>query len=283
MYERILIPTDGSRDARRATAYGLDLAAQTEASVHILSVVDTRLTELSGSDGVESILDAMEASCREAVDAAAAGSDDVTDVSRTVRHGTPVEEILSCADEHGVELVVMGTKGSADSRLGSTAERVVALADTPVLTVGSSADPPSLATLNDIVVPTDGSEPAERAAEHALRFAELFGATLHTVYVIDESVYDLKDAPRSIVGLLREGGERATEAALQGAEAVNIRSTARVLRGHPTQEILDYIEGVDADLVVMGTRGRSGLPEHLLGSTTRRVVRDAKRPVLSVS
>lgn len=282
MFERILLTTDGSRGAARAASYGLDLAAHLDASVGVLSVVDTRMAELSGSDGVEAIVERAEASCRAAVEAVGEDEHDL-DIDREVRYGVPNEEILAHADETGTDLVVVGTSRNGDERLGSTAERVVSLAKVPVLTVGPGEQSPSLSSLDDIVVPTDGSDPAERAAEHALELAERFGATVHSLYVVDTTVYDLEDAPRSIIGLLKNGGERATTTISANADAINVPSVARVVRGNPAAEVLAYADGVDADLLVMGTRGRSGLPEHLLGSTTRRIVRDTERPVLSVS
>jgi len=62
-----------------------------------------------------------------------------------------------------------------------------------------------------VVIPTDGSDAAERAAEAALDIAEKYDAAVHTVYVLDTTIYDLEDVPRSIIGSLKEGGDNATE------------------------------------------------------------------------
>lgn len=284
MYERILVATDASPAARRAAEYGLGLGAELDAALETLYVVDSRIEELAGSDGAEAILETSEKAGRQALAELEEREPDL-EIHREVRYGVPYEEILDHADDQDVDLVVVGTSGTSEERLGSTAERVVTFASVPVLVVpGTDAaiEPPSLESVGDVLVPLDGSDAADRAAERALEFAERFGATAHALYVVDSTVYDLQDAPRSIVGTLRKGGERTVEEFTERAESIQVRTTGTVGRGRPADEILAKADGVDADLVVMGTRGRGGLPEHLLGSTTRRVLRESDRPVLSV-
>ena len=283
MYDRLLIPVDGSTGAARAVEYGLSVARATDAAVDLLYVVDTSIDRLIDPDDGQTLLDRSEKAGRRVTADIQKRAEDL-DVDREVRRGRPYEEILAYADERDVDLCVLGTRGAGDRRLGSTAERVVTLADVPVVSVPdteelqhSLPDP-----LSDIVVATDGSDAAERAADHALEVAERFGATLHAVYVIDSTVYDLEDAPRSIVGLLREGGETVVEEITASAQAVNVPTTGQVLRGSPASELCEYADGVDAGLIVVGTRGRGGVPDRLLGSTTRRIIRDAGRPVLSL-
>jgi nucleotide-binding universal stress UspA family protein len=136
MYDRVLVPTDGSEGSRAAVEHAVDLARTFDAVLHVLSVVDADV----GVDGaVVGTLDAFEAAGEDAVDevarrAAAAGVETVTDV----REGTPHRALLDYADEHAVDLVVMGTHGRTGLDrylLGSVAERVVRLSDVPVLTV----------------------------------------------------------------------------------------------------------------------------------------------------
>lgn len=284
MYNRLLVPVDGSTGATRAVEYGLSIARATGAAVDLLYVVDARIDDVPGTIEGETLLERSEKAGRRATAEIVEREPDL-EIDRTVRHGRPYEEILAHAEERNVDLCVIGTRGAGERRLGSTAERVVTLGDFPTITVpGRDAlELAAVETIEDVVVATDGSSPAERAADHALGFAERFGATLHAVYVIDTTVYDLEDSPRSIIGLLREGGETVVEEITAEAEDVNVPVTGDVLRGRPAEEIREYANGVEADLVAVGTRGRSGLPEQLLGSTTRRIIREAASPVLSVN
>lgn len=135
MYEHILFPTDGSDATHRALTHALDLAEQYGATLHVLSVVsgDPYRTD-SGHD-------AATESAQRAVDAVATRvRDDVTAVTE-VRKGAPHEEILTYADENGIDMLVMGTHGRTGverALLGSVTERVVRTADVPVVTVRST-------------------------------------------------------------------------------------------------------------------------------------------------
>lgn len=135
-----------------------------------------------------------------------------------------------------------------------------------------------------ILVPTDGSEASRRAAEEAFRIARETGATVHAVYVIDESASSLLLSDRPMADLLEaltEKGEDAVEAIADHADGVEV--VTDVIRGMRIHEaILDYAADHGADLVAMGTHGRQGI-EHLLGSTTERVTAQSSIPVLVVS
>jgi len=137
-YEDILIPTDGSAGAVHAAEHGLELAATLDATVHILSVVDTRLSigsEMARSDTEQAATDAVEEL------AETAESHGLADVRTEVDRGRPVEEILERIESDGIDAVVMGTDGRRGTErilLGSVAEKTVRSAPVPVLTVRKS-------------------------------------------------------------------------------------------------------------------------------------------------
>jgi len=140
MYEHILLPTDGSDGVSTIAEHAGSLAEQYDATVHVLSVVDTRNrfegpTMGLGSDAWE---DAQREQAERAVeDAAAALPDDVT-IERHVESGVPHTEILDYADDAGIDLIVMGTHGRTGIDhylIGSIAERVVRQSPVPVVTV----------------------------------------------------------------------------------------------------------------------------------------------------
>lgn len=290
MFDDVLIPTDGSDGVDAAIGYGLDLARTAGATIHTLYVVDTRFESGDLAPEVRTELRSRSKKRgRMATNTIQQRSKehDLATV-REIRTGIPYRTIVEYVEEQDIDLVVMATLGQAGpefGRLGSTTERVITLADVPVLAVHPGADgeiPERYTMYNQIVIPTDGSDAAERAAGKALDFAEHYGADVHAVYVVDTTIYDLQDAPRSIVGLLKEGGQEAVEAIADDARERNLPVTADVLRGIPEEEIRDYVDGVDADLLVMGTRGRGAGPDRLLGSTTARVLRRTETPVLTI-
>jgi len=288
MFSTMLVPTDGSAGAEATIGHAIEFARTYGAAVHTLYVVDTGAEPagIAGSDR-EALYAPSERRGREATiritDRAADA--DLT-AAREVREGVPHQEILAYTDEHDVDLIVMGTHGrtGADrARLGSTTERVLTLADVPVLSVRLGDDRETAAgPYEQVVIPTDGSDVAERAAETALDVAEKYDADVHVVYVVDPMPYDLEDTSRSIIGSLKEGGRKATETIETMARDRDLSVTTAVRRGEPTAELLEAASAVDADLVAMGTRGRTVGTGRLLGSTTARVVRRSSIPVLTV-
>lgn len=143
-----------------------------------------------------------------------------------------------------------------------------------------------------ILIATDGSRPSERAAEAGVELARLSGKRVTAVYVAEagrysESVGDLSHniADRVMAGA-REAviseGESATGKVGELAGAAGISIEKRIVEGQPAAEILRLAEELPADLIVVGSMGRTGLSSFLLGSVAEKVVRNSKVPVLVV-
>jgi len=133
-----------------------------------------------------------------------------------------------------------------------------------------------------ILVPTDGSAGAEAALGEAVSLAGTFDATVHSLYVADTSAAQPETGYVDIVESFERIGEETTAEAVEDAERAGVEAVGAVRVGLPHRTILDYAEEVDADLIVMGTHGRTGLERYLLGSVTEKVVRTADAPVLTV-
>jgi nucleotide-binding universal stress UspA family protein len=142
MYDRILLPTDGSRGNSRAVEQAIGLAAQSDARLHVLFVVEDLPYAPEMMDGqVEARLREIG---EEAISDIRQRADDAgVSVETALEDGTPHQSILEYADEEGMDLIVMGTHGRSGLDrylLGSVTERVVRGADTPVLTVRVNGD-----------------------------------------------------------------------------------------------------------------------------------------------
>lgn len=145
MYDTILVPTDGSEQARAAIDEALELAATSEATVHALYVVEP--IPLGGySAGMEAassewgdVVEKQRAEGSEATGAVAElAAERGIEVVESIGYGKPNEEILEYVGENDIEAIVMGTHGrsGADRLLiGSVAEKVVRKSPVPVLTV----------------------------------------------------------------------------------------------------------------------------------------------------
>ncbi|WP_276300742.1 universal stress protein [Halorussus lipolyticus] len=136
-----------------------------------------------------------------------------------------------------------------------------------------------------LLVPTDGSEHAERAAEHALNVARVFDATVHLVNVVDVQdaggLFSAGGVDEAFIEQLEDDARETISAVEALADPGDDVQTA-VVRGKPAEGILDYADENDADLVFMGTHGRTGLNRYVTGSVTERVVRLADMPVFTV-
>jgi nucleotide-binding universal stress UspA family protein len=144
MYKHVLLPTDGSEGTDAVVENAREIANRFDAEVHVLHVVDQRLSRLAqeyrdlGSDVGQTATDELGEVGQEAVSAVTSQLSDDISVTEAVVEGVPHEAILEYAADEDIDLIVMGTHGRTGlsrSLLGSVTERVVRSADVPVLTV----------------------------------------------------------------------------------------------------------------------------------------------------
>ncbi|RQG99956.1 universal stress protein [Natrarchaeobius oligotrophus] len=154
MYQNVLIPTDGSDGTRRSIVHGLTIAERFGARVHALSVVpEGPLGTLESEEATPAAHRAVEHVESEARRAG-------LEVATAVDHGVPHEEILAYAEAESIDVIVMGTQGRTGLDrvlVGSVTERVVRMADVPVVTVR---------LIDDVRI--EESAEAERLAREAL-------------------------------------------------------------------------------------------------------------------
>jgi len=140
MYDAILVPIDGSEGVKRAAEHAAAIAERFGSTVHVLYVADTTSIDVSAQSlDLKTVREAMREKGREAT-ASVAELVERSGVTATtaVESGPTPKTILEYADDHDVDLVVMGTHGSKGLErwlVGSVAERVVRNAEMPVMTV----------------------------------------------------------------------------------------------------------------------------------------------------
>jgi nucleotide-binding universal stress UspA family protein len=145
---------------------------------------------------------------------------------------------------------------------------------------------------DNILVPTDGSETAEVAVEHAVEMAKRYEATLHTLYVVDidavnfslgtEQLDRLKSGGLDEMDDVKEGAEEATGRVADRASEEGVDVVEEVRAGTPHDTIVKYAENNCIDVIVMGSHGRGGVKRALLGSVAERVLRTTHLPVFVV-
>ncbi|NLV10316.1 universal stress protein [Halomicrobium mukohataei] len=290
MYDTVLVPTDGSDHAERAGAHAAFLARAFDASIHLLNVVDLQAAAgpMNAGGVDEAYVERLESEGEATIGALEPVVDGLS-VETAVVRGRPSEAILDYAAEHDVDLLAMGTHGRTGLEryiAGSVVEHVVRHATVPVLTTRAVETSTVDDGYDEIVIPTDGSEPSTAAVEHGLAIAERADARVHAINVVNVATLASgpdHTAPTELLEELTARGERVTEEIATAAAERGLDATTTVREGFPARDILDYVEANDADLVAMGTAGRSGLNRFLLGSTTERVVRHSPVPVCAVN
>ena len=146
-----------------------------------------------------------------------------------------------------------------------------------------------MTTYKRILVPLDFSDPSARALEHAKTLAERFEASLELLHVVPNpfmanatSLYVGMPLPQDFLKELEQDARQRLDAALTSAERAHFKARSIVRVGDPLFEIVEYARTERVDLIVMGTRGRTGMSHLFLGSVAERVVRTAECPVLTV-
>ncbi|MEA1931996.1 MAG: universal stress protein [Euryarchaeota archaeon] len=146
LYDRILVPTDGSPEGEQAIAHAVDLAEAHGATVSGLYVINTAsyngLPMEASWEGVTTLLNTDAQEAVETVEEL--GDERDVPVETEITEGSPSTEIVRAAESQGCDLIVMGThgRGGIDRLLlGSVAEKVVRAAHVPVLTVRVGAEP----------------------------------------------------------------------------------------------------------------------------------------------
>jgi nucleotide-binding universal stress UspA family protein len=291
----ILVARDFSSVSDRAVRHGLDLAAHTGATLHLLhaevlhQVEDRSADRPSPAEGIEEFRDRLKqdgAAAPEALDAV-----EVVEVTR--RDVSPAPALLNYADDEGIDLILLGThgrRGASRVLLGSVAEEVVRRARQPVMTVrGKEEDgrTPVPGVVDRILVPVDFSEYAREALRTAHEWAALYDAEIDVLHVVEQdlhpafyqggvtSIYDVEpDLDEKVRTKL---GEFAQEV-LGTTEGVEVHMTT----GSAPSAITTFVEEHETDLVCLSTHGRTGLERFFLGSVAEKVVRHVSCPVLTV-
>jgi len=138
--------------------------------------------------------------------------------------------------------------------------------------------------IRKIIVPLDFSSSSESTIDYASMIAERFAATLILVHVIESLPYSVTDTFQIVEH--RRALETLAKSLLRNLSddlrARNLVVKTRLVWGNPSGEILAKVQREKADLIVMGTHGRTGLPHMVMGSVAEKTVRLSRIPVLTV-
>jgi len=290
MTMRVVLATDGSEDARAATAWLAGFSLPQDTAVRVMTVVSVTAAPLDVPT-VRNFQAALHQEARAVADASCATlAKRFRTVEASVETGDPREAIVRVAEEWPADLIVMGARGLSGVEqllIGSVSLGVARHAPCPVLVVKGGGGGG-----RRILLAIDGSEEALAAARFVSRLPLGLDACVQLVGVAERPRFP-SAAPLAATPMLRAAIEdivaerKATIAkALEQAAARFGPGGPRVERtvtvGHPAEEIVRAAEDSGADLVVVGARGLGALKRLLLGSVSEGVLRNARPAVLIV-
>jgi len=290
---KILVATDGSRDAALAVRAGVDLFSRTEAELHVVHAWRNLRPATLPAVATDEYSRAYERYEREAAELLETEVERIRESGGTMtrahlREGRPAEEIVALAEELNADLVVVGSRGLGTVKrlvTGSVSEEVVHLAACPTLVVrgGEGAWPPSRLVIGD-----DSSGEAKRAGDLAASIGRLFDARALLV----------RAYPRS---LLFPAGAGATGTPDSGETEEALRIGDESLEGRAT-ELEDFLgmrlevkaavadaatliqelaeEGTEPTLVAVGSRGLDAARRFTMGSVSTDLLRAVDGSVL---
>ena len=201
-----------------------------------------------------------------------------------VRTGKPFVELIVAQRAWLADLIVVGGASHPEAPFSaSTSERLMRKAAVPVMIAKSRLS----AEAKTFLVAADFSAGAREAAEEALMLAERFHGRVVFVHVLDQPSYTVSYVHELGVSLpipppTPEQIEPEWEAFLSGLPLEKIEWEKSTAEGQAATTIVRQAEQVKADMIVMGTHGRSGLPYMLMGSVAEKVVRTSTCPVLTI-
>lgn len=294
---RVLLATDGSPSSAIAAELVGNIRWPTGTSVEVVRVVDDGVRDMAAGPwpvvGLATPPDIEAAVIQEAEDALVALVEPLRTLGLRTDHavlrGRPADALLEWIAHHLPDIVIVGSRGaSAFERalVGSVSAELVDGSPVPVLVARRP-------TLERVVVAVDGSVIASQAVATVRRWPFLATAEIRALSVAPEQISwwpgELLAANRDVAGAgrdaattaLREHDAIAGEAAAE-LRAVGFAAEPEVRAGSPASTILAFAREWDADLVIMGSHGRTGLARLLLGSVARNVLHHAGCSVLVV-
>lgn len=265
--DKLLLATDGSEFSEGAIREAIKFAAQCSSKLYAMSVIEILVdSEAFPPQKIEDLREAEVKKHLEAVRSRA--SKEKVDCEIIISHGDPEQEIIEEAARRGVDMVIVGRRGTRKlDRLlmGEVAAKVIGQVRCKVLVVPRAA----VIGYKNILVATDGSGHSMAAAEEAVKIAKKCGSSIIALSSIRSN--DEVDAARANINMVLEMAKK------EAVPAEGLTPT-----GRSYNVILETAGGRGVDLIVMGIPVKTALQKIFSGSATEQVIGKAGCAVLIV-
>lgn len=276
--KKILVPTDFSELADAAIEVAYNIAKKGNAIVLLLNVIEApsgssfnvegQIESVDFQDSIFTIemIKKTKAQMAEILEDPRYGD---VEFHREIKIGNPYHGIKSIVNEHDVDMVVMGTSGSAglaEILVGSTTEKVVRHAKCPVLSIHKKHDS---FEYKDLVFATSMDEDESDMIGVLKMIQDLYGSTIHLVRVNTPNNFERDSTTfKNLKSFAEKHG--------LGSYTANVFNDVTEEEG-----IIYFADHINADMIAMATHGRTGFAHLLSGSIAEDVVNHAERPVLT--
>ena len=271
--KKILVPTDFSEHADYALRTAAQIARKNNGEIillHMLELPSQVVDQVSGTTGdIPEVMFFIKKTRDRFEEVKNSSFLEGIPVTEAVQFERAFEGIIKASKAHNIDLVVMGSHGASGVQglfVGSNTEKVVRTSDVPVLVIKSELN---IQEINNFVFASDFSDEIKRPFENAIAFAQAFGASINLLMI---------NTPGSFRST--EESEKRMTSFLKGFNlpdySLHVYNDYSVEKG-----VLNFAKRTNADLIGVGTHGRTGISHYLNGSIGEDIVNTAQRPVIT--
>lgn len=283
IYQKILVPLDGSILAERVVPAALFIAEAMSGSVTLLTVVAKK----SGSD-----VDLM----RQAIQTGTYEADlylrsvkkrylpSLIPIETAVISGKPDKNIITYAAEHDFDLIIMSTHGRSGMTrwsFGRTADKVLRRAPCPAVILRSEYDirPDQF---KRVLLPLDGSPLAERVLEPAIEMVRVLAVELFLIHAVEKGSFYGFGHNEDYIEEERVNAQTYLAELRDRAIPQEVIVQTQVAVGSAADVIVDYAENEEIDLIIVSSRGDSGFDNWMFGSVAEKIMEGAPCAILVI-
>lgn len=296
MYTNILVPLDTSSTAEQILAYIQELAVP-ETTIHLVGVVEPNMYSYAFSAPETAVRDKLQTVLHSDMERYLTNIEQILRgqglrIESWLAKGDAAQTIADVATKIDADLIAMTTHGRTGFgrwALGSVADRVIHIAQQPILLVRNRDTLPKQSRIQRILVPIDGSPRSEEALAQAKMIAREQDAALFVVRVVEplsswqEAV--LAEGGYSVANVTKERWQEAEtylEQLCKQLQDEGLHANGHLYHGAASNMILEILEQEPIDLIVMSTHGLSGYSRWVYGSVAGKVLHNAPCPLLLV-
>lgn len=294
MFERILVPLDGSKTAEVVIPYVTEIAARCGSLIVLARVCEPNMKISECNFYLENVAKGMWLELNNLQ------ANEKTKMETSVLFGNPAEILIYYASEIDCNLIIIASRGASNQSqwpLGNVATKILHASRRPILLIREQINNSAVTAhrlIKKLMVPLDGSNLSEAALPLAAELSTVMEADVVLFRVIEQNIVITGPGLAMTRELATEYGSPVIANPLKTLvfeylknvkeyfEKKGIKAYMAIGEGQPADEIIDYAEANSIDLIIMSTHGRSGIGRWVFGSVTDKVLRAGNTPVLVV-